>query len=122
MSPRRERRRGRGSTSFRSLVDRMMRASFPEQSEKWIGDEVDSAIMINREMTGRPVTDSRVGDPRYSTSSASAGRNCVEIARLPNGTVLMRDSKNPERPPIVLSREEWSSWVDDIKNDRYDFA
>ncbi|MDJ0345472.1 DUF397 domain-containing protein [Streptomyces sp. H10-C2] len=45
-----------------------------------------------------------------SSYSDNEGGNCIEIATRP-GTVLVRDSKDPEGPKLVLDADAWRSFV-----------
>lgn len=48
---------------------------------------------------------------RKSTRSGGNGGDCVEVARnLPN-IVAVRDSKNPHGPVLILSKDEWVSFI-----------
>ena len=51
---------------------------------------------------------------RKSTYSNGSGGNCVEVADLPNGRAV-RDSKHPEEPILVFTREGWQAFVQDIQ-------
>lgn len=46
----------------------------------------------------------------YVKSSFSGGVNCVEVRLLPDGTVGLRDSKNPTKPPHVFTASEWRAF------------
>jgi hypothetical protein len=48
-----------------------------------------------------------------STYSNGSGGNCVEVADLPNGPAV-RDSKHPEGPVLVFTREGWQAFVQGI--------
>ena len=48
---------------------------------------------------------------RKSSRSGSNGGNCVEVARNLPGIVAVRDSKNPDGPVLLVSRDEWASFV-----------
>jgi Domain of unknown function (DUF397) len=50
---------------------------------------------------------------RKSSFSAHNG-NCVEIAPFA-GRVAVRDSKNPEGAPVILSSPAWTAFVATIK-------
>jgi hypothetical protein len=50
---------------------------------------------------------------RKSSYSAHNG-NCVEIAPF-SGRVAVRDSKNPEGAPVVLSARAWTAFIAAIK-------
>ena len=44
-------------------------------------------------------------------SYSSQGGNCVEVARNLPGLVLVRDSKAPEGPKLVVSPETWQAFL-----------
>lgn len=52
---------------------------------------------------------------KKSSRSTGAGGNCVEVAETPN-EVHVRDSKNPTGATLQFSRDEWASFVRDVKN------
>jgi len=54
--------------------------------------------------------------------SSSCGTNtCVEIA--PDGDlVLVRDSKDPESPPLRFTRSEWTAFLAGARDGEFDFA
>ena len=46
-----------------------------------------------------------------STRSNGNGGACVEVARnLPCG-IAVRDSKNPDGPALIVSRDAWASFI-----------
>jgi hypothetical protein len=55
-----------------------------------------------------------------STRCTEGGGNCVEVAALPNGSVAVRDSKDPGAAHLVFSRAEWSAWLDGAKQGQFD--
>jgi hypothetical protein len=55
--------------------------------------------------------------PRWIKSSLSfANSNCVEVADLPDGTIGVRDSKNPQGPVLRFSTGEWHAFVQGARN------
>ena len=52
---------------------------------------------------------------RKSSYSGNGGANCVEVARNLPGTVAVRDSKDPHGPVLVLSPDEWASFIARIR-------
>ena len=46
-----------------------------------------------------------------STRSNGNGGACVEVARNLPGIVAIRDSKAPDGPALVISRDEWASFI-----------
>jgi hypothetical protein len=54
---------------------------------------------------------------RKSSYSGQQG-NCVEVARNLPGVVAIRDSKDPDGPALVVTREQWRSFVTALKQAR----
>ena len=55
-------------------------------------------------------------NPEYRKSSySSAQGNCVEVATLPDGTHLVRDTKNRDGGTLQFTAEEWRAFTDEIK-------
>lgn len=52
---------------------------------------------------------------RKSSRSSPNGGNCVEVADLPSG-VGVRDSKDPDGPKLVVSRDEFAMLVAALKH------
>jgi hypothetical protein len=54
-------------------------------------------------------------DLRWRKSSYSSNQGaCVEVAQLPNGTVV-RDSKDPDGPILRFSADVWRAFVREVK-------
>lgn len=53
------------------------------------------------------------GGVSWIRSSRCAGNGaCVEVARLSDGRILVRDAKQPESPDVlVFGRDEWRGFV-----------
>ena len=63
--------------------------------------------------------DSRQPVWRKSTRSpANGGTNCVEEARLPDGRVGVRDSKDPSGGMLVFDRSASATWIAGISTGR----
>lgn len=58
-------------------------------------------------------------DWRKSTYSGSQG-NCVEFAALPDGSVAMRNSRDPQGPAIVYTRAEIGAMLAGAKDGEFD--
>jgi hypothetical protein len=56
---------------------------------------------------------------RKSTQSAQNGA-CVELAALPDGTVGVRDSKDPNGPVLTFSRAEFRAWLHGVRAGEFD--
>lgn len=59
---------------------------------------------------------------RYRRSSSCDGAGCVEVARLADGSVAVRDSKNPDLEPRVFDAAEWRAFVAGVKAGEFDLA
>jgi len=57
-------------------------------------------------------------EPRWlkSSYSGNGGGDCVEVARNLSGVVAVRDSKNPDGPVLVLSKDEWASFITRVRS------
>ncbi len=53
---------------------------------------------------------------RKSTFSNGSGGNCVEVALNLPGVVAVRDSKNPHGPVLVVSRDDWASFITRLRS------
>jgi hypothetical protein len=53
--------------------------------------------------------------------SGTNGGSCVEAKRLPDGSVAFRQSKDPEGPALVYSRDEMVSFLEGAKSGQADF-
>jgi hypothetical protein len=58
---------------------------------------------------------------RKSRSSGGNG-NCVEVARLSGGQVAMRNSRFPDGPVLVYTREEITAFLKGVKDGEFDFT
>jgi hypothetical protein len=60
---------------------------------------------------------------RWHKSRRSGGNgNCVEVARLPSGHVAMRNSRFPDGPVLVYTREEIVAFLGGVKDGEFDFT
>ena len=57
---------------------------------------------------------------RKSRRSGPQGGNCVEVARLADGQVAVRDSKDRSKTPHVFNRHEWDCFLIGAKNGEFD--
>ncbi len=62
----------------------------------------------------------QVDDLEFLASSRSGSTNCVEVSRMPDGRVAVRDSKNREGPLLTFTSAQWARFVADIKNKEFD--
>jgi hypothetical protein len=56
---------------------------------------------------------------RKSTASNPSG-NCVELAALPDGSVAVRNSRQPEGPALVYTRAEVEAFLTGVRNGEFD--
>jgi hypothetical protein len=56
-------------------------------------------------------------EPRWRKSSYSGngGGDCVEVACNLPGVVAVRDSKNPDGPVLIISRNEWARFISRLR-------
>ncbi len=47
---------------------------------------------------------------------SNGGASCVEIADLPGDGIAVRDSKNPHRPDLRYTADEWAAFRSGIIN------
>ncbi|WP_433362388.1 DUF397 domain-containing protein [Streptosporangium sp. CA-115845] len=57
---------------------------------------------------------------RKSSLSSAEGQNCVEVAVLPGGGQVVRDSKDPGGPMLKFTPGEWATFISGVRNG--DFA
>ncbi|MFE9440983.1 DUF397 domain-containing protein [Streptomyces sp. NPDC006602] len=66
-----------------------------------------------------PVGPESASEPAWFKSSYSGGNTteCVEAAFFLSG-VLVRDSKRPEQPHLVISSEAWANFLSSTRSSR----
>lgn len=52
--------------------------------------------------------------------TASGGGNCVEVGFPDNGSVLVRDSKDPDGPVLTFTHDEWATFAAGIRAGVFD--
>jgi Domain of unknown function (DUF397) len=55
-----------------------------------------------------------------SSRSGAQGGNCVEVAKLPDGGMAVRDSKNPNAQMLTFTAAEWRAFVGGVKDGEFD--
>ncbi len=58
----------------------------------------------------------------YKISSYCSFGNCVEVGRSPEGTVVVRDTKDRAQAPLTFTNEAWVAFVAGVKAGEFDFA
>jgi hypothetical protein len=56
----------------------------------------------------------------FRKSSFSGGANCVEVCRLPDGRIALRDSKAPELRPHLFTPAEWTAFLAGVRAGEFD--
>jgi len=69
---------------------------------------------------GMPAADLPAVTWRKSRRSGPQGGNCVEIAKLADGQVAIRNSRHPAGPALVFSPDEWAAFVGGAKDGDFD--
>ncbi|MGH3899373.1 MAG: DUF397 domain-containing protein [Pseudonocardiaceae bacterium] len=57
----------------------------------------------------------------FRTSTRCSKGGCVEVAPLPNGGAVVRDSKDRTREPLTFDGQGWADFVSGVKNGEFDF-
>jgi len=60
------------------------------------------------------------GPSAWRKSSKCANSECIEIARVERGMILLRDSKSPQTPPFRYTTEEFRAFIDGAKAGEFD--
>lgn len=47
---------------------------------------------------------------------------CVEVASLPDGGVVLRDSKDPDGPRLVFTPPEWAAFTEGVRDGEFDLS
>ena len=51
-----------------------------------------------------------------STRSNGSGGACVEVADNLPGVIAVRDSKNPDGPALIVSRDAWAGFITRLRD------
>lgn len=74
---------------------------------------------MNQTYNGMPAADLTQVAWRKSRHSNSQG-NCVEFAELPDGGVAVRNSRYPDGPALIYTRDEIRALVLGVKDGEFD--
>ncbi len=59
----------------------------------------------------------------YKVSSFCNFGECVEVGQLPDGSVAVRDTKDPKRATsLTFTHDEWDAFVRGVKAGEFDIA
>jgi hypothetical protein len=75
--------------------------------------------MAKRYSNGMPATELAGASWRKSRYSGAMG-NCVEVAPLASGEIAMRNSRFPEGPALVYTRDEMAAFLAGAKDGEFD--
>lgn len=56
----------------------------------------------------------------FRKSSFSGSGGCVEVRRLPDGHIALRDSKNISLPPYHFTPHEWTAFLAGVRAGEFD--
>jgi hypothetical protein len=56
----------------------------------------------------------------FKSNRSNPSGNCVEVAQLPDGGVAVRNSRHPDGPALVYTREEMAAFVGGAKDGDFD--
>ena len=60
------------------------------------------------------------GDVTWAKSSLSfSNGNCVEVADLPGGEVLIRNSRDPGGPKLAFTRDQWVAFIAGVQRGEF---
>jgi hypothetical protein len=55
-----------------------------------------------------------------STFSNGNGGNCLEHAKLPDGSRVVRHSRHPEGPSLIFTPSEWDAFIQGVRSGEFD--
>ena len=76
--------------------------------------------MTDRRVHGGGTPD--LSGARWRTSSFSQSAECVETAFLPDGSVALRHSRNPDGSVLIYTRREWEAFLKGAKGGEFDLV
>jgi hypothetical protein len=56
----------------------------------------------------------------WRVSSWCAAGDCVAVGRLPDGQVLLKDTKDPDGPQLRFDADEWRAFLSGIRAGEFD--
>jgi hypothetical protein len=57
---------------------------------------------------------------QFRKSSFSGSGSCVEVCRLPDGRIAVRDGKAPQLPPHHFTPTEWNAFLAGVRAGEFD--
>lgn len=71
---------------------------------------------IHNGMSALQLSDAKWRKSRYS----GAVGNCVEVATLVDGEIAMRNSRHPDGPALIYTRDEMAAFLSSAKDGEFD--
>ncbi|MEV6009782.1 DUF397 domain-containing protein [Streptomyces sp. NPDC051976] len=56
----------------------------------------------------------------FKSERSNQSGNCVEVAKLPDGSVAVRNSRDPHGPALVYTRDEIAAFIGGAKDGDFD--
>ena len=56
------------------------------------------------------------------SSHSNPNGACVQVAKLPDGRVVVWDDKNPDSPPQYYTRQEWEAFVAGVQDSEFGYG
>ena len=56
----------------------------------------------------------------FTTSSFCSADGCVEVGRLADGEIAVRDSKDRSRPALIFTADEWTAFIKGARAGEFD--
>ena len=56
----------------------------------------------------------------FKSERSNQSGNCVEVAELPDGSVAVRNSRDPHGPALVYTRDEIAAFIGGAKDGDFD--
>ena len=73
----------------------------------------------NEHWNGMPAADV-AGTPWRKSSYSNSQGNCVEVSSLADGSVAMRNSRDPQGPALLYTRAEITALIQGVKDGEFD--
>lgn len=61
-----------------------------------------------------------ISTDHFRKSTFSTAEGCVEVRRLPDGRIALRDSKDITLPPHHFTPVEWTAFLAGVRNGEFD--
>ncbi len=66
------------------------------------------------------MTDQPLNFRSSSRSNNTGGNNCVQVADVPGGGRVVRDSKDTTGPTLAFTETEWTAFIGGVKDGEFD--